>query len=523
MHAWLEVFGRLHPLVLHLPVGLLAGLAVYEGVAHARREAPAPRLLVGCAAAGAVLAALTGWVLHEEPDYSGSTLEWHERLGIATAIASVVVLALRLAQKPRLYRAGLVVTLALLAPAGHFGAQMTHGEGFLTAPLRGEDAPPEPVLPAPPAPGPAAATATMVSYREHVAPILAARCVSCHGEKKKKGGLRLDAPEWIQKGGKGGDALVPGAPADSELLTRLRLPLEDDDHMPPEHKKQPAEAEIALLEAWIAAGASFDSPFELPSGLALPAPPPATAGPEVLEAPPEAALAALRARLVHVQAVSAGSPELWVDFAAPAAGIGDADVAALLGPLTDHVAELNLSRTQVTDAIMKKVAQMPRLRRLELRSTAITVAGVAALEGHETLAELALVQTQLTDAAAAALAKLPALQKVWLWSSGVGAEGVAALRAARPHLLVDAGEVVEAAPLETEGELKFTSDAPSVDAPPPAAVVSLTPINSVCPVSGKPVDPKYSVVFEGRVIGFCCPNCPKEFWANPEQFRAKLP
>jgi hypothetical protein len=135
-----------------------------------------------------------------------------------------------------------------------------------------------------------------------------------------------------------------------------------------------------------------------------------------------------------------------------------------------------------------------------------------------------LTQTRLTDGAAEVLAQIPELRKIWLWDSGISPAAQARLREARPGLLVDAGELAAAAALETEGELKFTSDAPSVDAPPPAAAgaVSLTPINAVCPVSGNPVNPKYSVVFEGRVIGFCCPNCPKDFWADPERFRAAL-
>jgi YHS domain-containing protein len=82
--------------------------------------------------------------------------------------------------------------------------------------------------------------------------------------------------------------------------------------------------------------------------------------------------------------------------------------------------------------------------------------------------------------------------------------------------------------LETEGEIEFTSDAPDYDADPNAdaseseTVVSLAPINTVCPVSGKPVVAQYSVVFDGRVIGFCCPNCPKTFWDDPQTFLAKI-
>ncbi len=47
-------------------------------------------------------------------------------------------------------------------------------------------------------------------------------------------------------------------------------------------------------------------------------------------------------------------------------------------------------------------------------------------------------------------------------------------------------------------------------------------INTVCPVSGAPIKPEYQVLYKGKVIGFCCPNCPKTFWENPEACLAKI-
>jgi YHS domain-containing protein/mono/diheme cytochrome c family protein len=506
-------------LLLHLPVGLLAGVGVFEGVALARKTAPAPRLLVGLAALAAVFAATSGLVLHLEPDYTGDTLYWHKRLGIGVAIGSVLVLLLHATGRTTAYRLVLAATLGVLVPAGHYGAAMTHGEGFLTAPLHPEPEPAEPPVISAPDP---VSSIVMASYEAHVAPLLTARCNSCHGEKKKKGGLRLDTPDFILKGGRGGDALIAGVPAESEIMLRLALPLDDEDHMPPEHKKQLTDGEVALLDAWIAAGASFDNEFELGPGLALPAPPAVVveAEPAALAAAPAAPVEALRARLIHVQPVAAGTHELWIDFAAPATAMGDAEVKELLTPLAEHVAELSLSRTTISDATLGLLSDMPRLRRLDLRSTAITEAGLERLRGHETLEELVLAQTKLTDAALDALLDLPALKKVWLWQSGMSPEGVARLRAERPQLAVDAGDAAAASALDAEGDLVFSSDAPSPDAVPPPA--GLEPINTVCPVTGNPVNAKYSVVFEGRVVAFCCPNCPKEFWTDPEKYRAEL-
>ena len=44
----------------------------------------------------------------------------------------------------------------------------------------------------------------------------------------------------------------------------------------------------------------------------------------------------------------------------------------------------------------------------------------------------------------------------------------------------------------------------------------------VCPVSGKPVDPDYVIVYRGRVIGLCCRLCAAQFWADPAKFEAAL-
>jgi hypothetical protein len=56
-------------------------------------------------------------------------------------------------------------------------------------------------------------------YDDLVAPLLAARCTSCHGAKKQKGKLRLDTLAGLEKGGKAGPAVVPKQPARSPLIS----------------------------------------------------------------------------------------------------------------------------------------------------------------------------------------------------------------------------------------------------------------------------------------------------------------
>jgi hypothetical protein len=274
---------------------------------------------------------------------------------------------------------------------------------------------------------------------------------------------------------------------------------------------QPTEAEIAALEKWIEAGAPFDG-AAAPSSSAAPAPKTGAAAPGVPGADP-AAIEALRAKLAHVEPLARDSKLLVVSFAAVAADTGDAEARELLAPLLPQIADLSLARSRVGDDTMKLAARMPNLSRLDVRETGVTDAGIAALKGHSQLAELVLARTHLSDAAVDHLLELPALKRVFLWNSGLDATALARLRQQRPELAVDAGAASDARPIETEGGVTLTKAAP---APGPA-------VNTVCPVSGKPVDPAFQIVFKGKVIGFCCPKCPDAFRADPAKFESKLP
>ena len=357
---------------------------------------------------------------------------------------------------------------------------------------------------------PSAAPAIRSSYESVIAPIFAARCTGCHGETKPKGKLCLAHPASIVAGGEDGPVLVAGRPSESEIVRRLLAPLADPDHMPPEGKRQPSAEEIRALQTWIAAGAPFEGQV---AGLAAP-PAPAVA-PRVPAADPKA-IAALESELVHVERLARDSNLLWVDFTAIAARTDDALVARLLEPVCAQVAELSLARSAISDAALATAARMPSLRRLDVRGTKVTSAGLRVLSGNAHIEELVLVQTSLTDAAVEPLLAMHALKRVYIWRAGLSTAAVARLRNERPSLRVDAGDAPDAASTELEPEIQLTKEAPVPGDPGP-------PVNTVCPVSGKPVDPRYKLVHEGRVIGFCCPNCPAEFSAHPEKYALKKP
>lgn len=551
MNELLAVAGRLHPLLLHLPIGFVAGLAALETLGALRRSPPPLAVmatltrLTQLAAAAAIT---TGLLLEQEGGYPEALADQHRNVALAFFVVSLAMgRFVRSEARRTAFRVSLGLALVLVGVAGHLGGSITHGGNFLFEPLE-EHAPPKPAVEPPAQPREVAEAPTAVAtnvveqvpagaarstFEERIAPLFAASCTDCHGEDKRKGRLAMHTREGLERGGSSGAAFVASDVAASLLVQRLELPLEDEEHMPPADKPQPSAQDVALLKAWIAAGAPFEGQVELrvesfavPAASATPsAHKPATTTVQSTPtaapiAPPPAALEALRRDLAHVQPVSQTDPLLWIDFAAPAAEMDDARVRALLEPLVEHVAELSLARTKIGDTTLELIARMPHLRKLDLRATLVTDAGARWLAAAPRLRELIAAQTSLGDATLAELAKSGALERLVLWNSAATEAGIAALQAARPALVIESGALPNAAVLEAESEVKFTSDAPLPGAE--AVPAALTPLNARCPVSDAPVNPKYAVVFEGKVVGFCCPNCPKEFWADPKAFAEKL-
>jgi mono/diheme cytochrome c family protein len=100
---------------------------------------------------------------------------------------------------------------------------------------------------------PRTGVAEAADYLRDVKPLLARRCVVCHGPAKQKAGLRLDTAAAMRKGGDAGAVLVPGKSADS-LLIRAVTGAPDVPLMPRNGPRLTA-AEVAILRAWIDQGA----------------------------------------------------------------------------------------------------------------------------------------------------------------------------------------------------------------------------------------------------------------------------
>jgi hypothetical protein len=99
-----------------------------------------------------------------------------------------------------------------------------------------------------------------VDFSREVRPILSRHCFKCHGpdEKARKAKLRLDVREAATRPSRSETRpIVPGKPAESELVRRIRA-TEPDEVMPPPATQNPlTDAEKQLLGRWIAEGAVY--------------------------------------------------------------------------------------------------------------------------------------------------------------------------------------------------------------------------------------------------------------------------
>lgn len=270
--------GRLHPMVLHIPIGLMSLVLFLELVSNlpeklllrfgVLKEAVSNTTwLIGLVLITTAFTILHGVLLYVSGGYEESELARKHLLGgsVFYTAASALVLIKLWIRSARLRSIsstlGALTAFIIMCISAHDGASLTHGERYLS-----QYAPSilKPIL----SPEPATQTEESVKtaksiqdfadgnvYEVAIQPIFDLTCVECHKASKKKGKLRMDSYEKLIKGGASGDLYVANNLEKSLLLERIYLPMDDDEHMPPSGKRQPTDAQVKVLEWWILSGA----------------------------------------------------------------------------------------------------------------------------------------------------------------------------------------------------------------------------------------------------------------------------
>jgi len=245
---FLQWMGKFHPLALHFPIVFGILISIYFLFFQNKRiPDDTEKLLLAANALFASVVAVFGILLSLQNSYEGEIVNWHKWGGVAVAILSwlfIYILNLKIIFK----RILAILFFIILIGSTHKGAQITHGVNALSFP--------ESANPASDEANTEDSTATI--YQLGIAPILNQKCISCHGIDKSKANLQLHNPESILKGSENGDILKSNLKGESVFLNRIHLPMEDEEHMPPDGKLQLTADELRILTLWIKSGSNFE-------------------------------------------------------------------------------------------------------------------------------------------------------------------------------------------------------------------------------------------------------------------------
>ena len=261
----------------------------------------------------------------------------------------------------------------------------------------------------------------------------------------------MDTPDFLLRGGKHGEILMPGQPDQSEMIKRILLPEDDDHHMPPKDKTQLSKDQVALLKWWIEAGCPFDKkvkelhqPETIKGAIAslerLPEPEKVQTiiVPEKpVEAADSKAISALEEKGVIITPVAQNSNYLLASFVT-ASEFTDGDMRLLI-PLSKQLVWLKLGGTKITDSALQVISKLDNLISLQLNNTAITDNGLRYLNSLKALQSLNLVSTAVSAKGVEALQGIKTLRNLYVYQTNFRPEDYASVKQILPSVEIDTG------------------------------------------------------------------------------------
>lgn len=433
--AWLQVAGRMHPMVLHVPIGILILLFVFMMFRNTFQKKQFRKIMLLClmlASLSAAITALFGFFLSIGGDYGADALQQHKISGVALSVITFFILVWyqNVKKSEILFYSSIVFSVLVLVLAGHTGSVLTHGENFVLAPVTNKE---EKALD----------VKTASLYQLAVMPVLEKKCFSCHNESKAKGKLIMTSLDKFKRGGENGKPWVEGNPDSSRMIKYIHLPLDHDDHMPPDGKPQLNVFEISLLEAWIQAGADFEKKMsDFAEGdtlkvLATNAINTVTKKEEVkqytFKAASEEVIKKMNTPFRTVFPIYQNSPALQADFFVKESF--QLNSLEELKEVKDQLVVLNLSKMPVTDADLNIISQFKNLEKINLNFTSVHGNGLASLKSLTQLQSLSLSGTTITKEALNPILSLPALNEVFIWNTPIKENEKAELEKSFPKIV----------------------------------------------------------------------------------------
>lgn len=438
--TWLQVMGRMHPLLLHFPIVLLILAAVWELFLSKKMSNTEGGInndigdwLLLSASVTAAISALMGLFLSQESGYNTDAIAWHKWTGVAVSFISILWYVFRnsVRQSKVLSLVTSAASLVAITLVGHQGANITHGEDFLTAPFQPKNEEKQ------------VSFEDAVVFTDLVKPILEKKCIGCHNSKKAKGDLIMETEEQILRGGKNGKLWDVNAPDLGLMMQRIHLPLEDKKHMAPSGKPQLTQDEIAILTYWIKSGADFKNkvnalaPTDSLKILAQSILKSDETEVYNFKAADEGTIKKLNNNYRIITPLALNSPALSVEFF----GVSQFKNEQIkeLEALKEQIVSLNLNKMPVKDEDLTVIGGFTNLRKLNLSFTQITGATLNELKNLKNLRQLSLSGTGAKMSNLAVLKEWTALKELKLWNTAVNENELVNLRSLLPNTLIESG------------------------------------------------------------------------------------
>ena len=429
--------GRFHPLVVHLPIGflLMAGLMHMVSTLYPKRFSSLDAgisFVLFWGALSSIGAIVIGFLLSLNGSYDPDTLFWHMWGGIALTVLSFVLWYVKEAKPKNKKSFSLLMLLVfiLVAITGHLGGNLTHGKGYLlqyapavikeltqinkkkTGPVLYE-----------------IDQDSLDAYRHFVQPLFDQKCVSCHGERKTEGGLRLTNYQEIIKGGENGSIIDTKQPIESNLINRITLPEHHRKVMPPNGALL-SYGEVELIKWWIAKGADsickFSTFLPLEPGLSM-----------ILIRDYSLAIKDIpyfekikvnkvddniinELHSLGFKLSSLGEKNNAISVKYTDDTISASHMKSLL-KVRDQLTWLELSNCRLNDELMKQIGQFRHLTRLDLHGNPITNKTIDQMVDLQHLITVNIYNTEVSDEGLGKIILLPSIKKIYIWNSKVSA------------------------------------------------------------------------------------------------------
>lgn len=425
--AWLQVFGRMHPLLLHFPIVLtLIFTALLFFKPFKLNDATGLTTLIEwfllLSAFTCSLTALMGFFLSRDGGYEQDAIALHKWTGILVSFTLFVIYSFRhsIFNNQLFSRLTALVIALFVGATAHFGGEITHGENFVFQPMMPEKAEIRPSL------------EEAFIFADLVQPVLDRKCLSCHNSKKAKGELIMETKELLLKGGENGKLWDTTSVDLGLMMKMIHLPMEDKKHMPPKGKPQLTEDELAILKAWIKGGADFEKrvielqPTDTMFLVAKKLLKPSSEVQYDFAAADDKIINELSNNNRMITPIATGSPALKVSFYNRETY--NSQALKELSKLAPQIVEINLINMPVEDADILSIKTFNNLRKLYLNNSLITGKTLNELQVLPNLQILSLTGTKIEFPHLRSLQSFPKLHTVYLWGTAISNEQIGELK-----------------------------------------------------------------------------------------------